>query len=294
MQQWIRLPDADAAGTNSNDTTEVQVGNVRVPEWAKSLVAAHLHITALAVTTAANTPAEQLCGYFRLYNDQNTIDPLNWPLPEAVALTGAIATHIGPLNITVPAFSKLTKNDTLRMAAAFDDATTGVHTFQGYVLLSSKDVPYQLHADKTGVITSNTTANAQSAANYTINTIAGKTNGVLGLWGSLIAMPTAAQTVSGYAKVSSKALGWVDQQLPLPVQGSGLSTQITPFIKPTAAVIPELSWHPQYGKLLSNFSEYPWPEVFPTTAAETYNVRTWMDGTNTVAPIGRVGLIWKE
>lgn len=294
MQQWVRLPDADASGTTSSDTTEVAIGSIRVPEWARSIVAAHLHLTLLALTTAANTPAEQVCGYFRLYNDKNTIDPLNFPLPEAVALTGAIGTHIGPLNITLPAFSHLEKNDTLRAAFAFDDAQTGAHTAQLYLLLSSEDVPYQLHADKTTVITSNTTANAQSAANYTITTVAGRTNGILGAWGTLIAMPTAAQTVSGYAKIASRAAGWVDQQIPLPVQGSGLSTQITPIIWPTWCTIPELAHHSKYGQVASQVTHLPWPSEFPTKAAETYNIRTWMDGTNTVAPIGRVGLIWKE
>lgn len=293
MHQWVRLPDNDAGGTNSSDTTEVAIGSIRVPEWAKGLIAAHIHITALALTTATAT-TELINGYFRLYNDKNTIDPLNLPLPMSVCLTGAIGTHNGPLTLTLPAFSKLEKNDTLRAAMAFDGTTTGVHTSQIYLLLSSEDAPFQLHADKTTVITSNTTANAASAANYTINTVAGRTNGILGAWGTLIAMPTAAQTVSGYAKISSKSSGWVDQQIPLPTQPSGLSTQITPFTQPVWCTVPELVHNDRWGQLASQVTYLPWPAIFPTTAAETYNVRTYMDGTNTQAPIGRVGLIWKE
>lgn len=287
MQQWIRLPDADAAGTNSNDTTEVQVGTgIRVPEWARSLQAVHFHKTLLALTTTTAT-TEILSGYVRVYNDENTIDPLNFPMSTELCLTGAIGTHIGPLGVTFPAFSKLTKNDTLRIGAALDTTSTGVHTFQAYLLLSSQDVPFQLHADKTSLITSSTTANVASTA-ATINTIAGKTNGVLGMWGTLGAMPTAAQTVSGYALVTSRAAGWVDQRLPLPAQGSGLSTQITPLVLPTLCTTKELA------DLSSGYQTLPWPQVFPLTAAETFTVKTYMDGTNTQAPVGRVGLIWKE
>lgn len=281
--KWMRLPDADAAGKASADTTEVEIGNLTVPNWAKSILSMHVHLTYLRLTTD-----EEVAGYVRVHNDENTIDPLNFPLPVVQTLTGAIGTHI-VFPITYPAIHAVTPNDILRVSAALDAATTGVHTLQAYMLLSSKSAPFNLKAQKSAVVAASTTANTVAGA-ATLSTIANRTNGVLGFWNYIVAAGgiTVDETVGGYITVKSSADGWQEQRIPTPQLASGLSTQITPITAPMICSVKEL---------LDRFdfvSKTPFPEIFPLTKKEDFNITNLMDGTNTAAPSMRYGMFWKE
>lgn len=278
----MRLPTANAAGTNSSDATEVQIGTgLTVPDWARSVRALHAHVTYLILTTKEN-----VCGYIRLQNDNNTLDPMNFPLPLVTALTGAIGTHVVEDMVTVPCFHDVTPNDTVRAYAAFDNTTTGVHTLQAYVCFSSDSAPMQLHAQKSAVIAGSATANTEAGA-ATISTLADKTSALLGMWHYFTAYPTVDQTLGGYTKIESAVKDWQKQEIPTNMIPSGLSTQVTPLTKPVWCVIEELR------KELSGYATLPF-QVFPVKGKQDFNFSNYMDGTNTVAPAGRYGLIWRE
>lgn len=285
MFQWKRLPDDDAAGKASSDTTEVEVGNVTVPEWARSIKALHIHPILLAVDTDL-----EVSGYVRIHNDGNTIDPLNFPLPIAQVLTGALGAHF-TLPITVPCEHSVTKNDTLRVSLALDAATTAVHTYQVYIAFSSQGAQFNLKADKSAVISASTTANTLSGTVTTINTIVDRSSEMLGVWTYFTSGGgiTAAQTVGGYITVDSDAQGWIKQRIPTNIMPSGISTQIPEFTKPMFAVDSALK------PLLDGVSYIPWLERFGLGQKKiAFKFENRMDGTNTNAPTGRYGLIWKE
>ncbi|MDD1679402.1 MAG: hypothetical protein LUO93_09520, partial [Methanomicrobiales archaeon] len=132
MDKWVRIVADGTADTSSTDATEVQIGTgVTVPSWAKSVLAAQFALGDITMTTA-----EDIAGYFRLANDNNTIDPLNYPMPVIPAnLAGAAAGQMH-FPVTVPVMQKVAESDIIRMYAAFDAATTGVHLFGGYLLFS--------------------------------------------------------------------------------------------------------------------------------------------------------------
>lgn len=285
MFQWARLPDADGALTASSDTTETQIGaGLRVPNWAKSIIAVKTIHTLLALTTQ-----EATSGYLRLNNDENTIEPYYLPLPLCVTLTGAIGTHIiEPL--VVPTEIKITPNDILRAYSAFDAATTGVHTMTAYVCFSSREARFNTHIQKSNLQTLSQSAVTRPTV-QTISTISGKTSQILGAWGYAIADITAAESQSAYALIESNAQGWLTQRIPLNYLGSGLSTQITPITKPAFAVNKEL-FNEQH--MISGGQVEAFPDAFPCKTAENFNFYGMMDGANTVAPVGRFGLIWKE
>jgi hypothetical protein len=283
MFQWLRLPDADAAGTNTNDTTEVQIGTgVAVPTWARSIKALHVHSILLALTTD-----EDVSGYIRLANDQGTLDPLNFPLPVITELAGAQGGHLH-LPLTLPCEHNVTPNDTLRAYAALDSASTGVHTLQAYILFSSQGARFNMKAQKSALVAGSATANTSAGA-ATIETIAGKTRDLLGCWYYVnITGVTAAQTVGGYVKVASNAAGWMEQRLPTNMLGSGLGTDIPIITRPMFAVISQLR------EYMDGVSYIPFETPFPVGGRQSFNFTNYMDGTNTNAPQLRYGLIWRE
>lgn len=282
MLKWMRLPTADAAGQASNDTTEVQIGSgITVPDWVKSVRALHYHVVALVLTTK-----QTIAGYIRLQDDSNVLDPLNFPLPLCTVLTGAIGTHIFEDQVTVPCPHNLPPNDTVRAYAAFDEATTGVHTLQAYIALSSHPAPIQLHAQKSAVIAASATANTKAGA-ATLSTLADKTSELLGIWNYIYAYPTVDQTCGGYITVESAVKDWQKLEIPTNMIPSGLSTQVTPLTKPIMAVAPDLV------SMLSGFTVLPL-DPHPVKGKQDFNFANFMDGTNTVAPAGRYGIIWKE
>jgi hypothetical protein len=284
VMQWKRLPDNDAAGKASSDTTEVEIGNLTVPEWARSIIAVHIHPILLALTSD-----EEVSGYFRLVNDENTLDPLNFPLPIAQTLTGTTGTHF-TFPVTVPCFHDITKNDTLRVYMALDAATTGAHTYQAYVLLSSRAAPFQMKADKSDVVSASTSANTKSGTVTTINTITDRTSEILGVWNYFVSAGgiTAGQTVGGYIIVESDLAGWLTQRIPTNIMPSGLSTVIQELTQPVISVPPLLRPY------IDGLHYVPWIEPFRTTGKQGFKFENIMDGTNTNAPKGRYGLIWKE
>lgn len=283
MFKWLRLPDADAAGTNSNDTTEVQIGTgLTIPDWARSIRYAHTHIIYLAETTA-----EEVAGYFRLVNDKNTLDPLNFPLPLITQITGALGTHVVEDMVTAYCEHEITPNDVLRAYAALDAATTGVHTIQVYLGLSSQDAKINLKSQKSAVVAGSATANAESTTT-TIQTIADRTKEVIGMWNYFVSDITAAQTMGGYVKMKSSVAGWQEQRIPTNTVPSGLSTQITPLTKPVICTLEE--WMHKY----QGYHVLPWFDRFPTKTRQSFDFSVYMDGTNTNAPNGRYGLMWLE
>lgn len=284
-EQWKRLPADDAAGKASADTVEVEIGNVTIPSWANSIKALHVHLMYLALTTE-----EPVSGYVRLANDKNTLDPLNLPLPLVQILTGAIGTHI-VLPITYPVHHDVTPSDILRAYAAFDAATTGIHTLQAYLLFSSDKAPYNLKSQKSAFVAASTTANTLSGTVTTLSTIVDRSKELLGFWTYFMAAAgiTAAQTAGGYIHVNSDLAGWLEQRIPTNVLPSGLSTQITPLSKPVVCLPPSV---------LAEFdgvSKLPFPKPFPLGDKKIdFKFENRMDGTNTDAPSGRYGLVWTE
>jgi hypothetical protein len=284
--QTLRLPDKDAAGTaeNATSTTETQIGTgLTVPDWAHSITHITFKTIALALTTK-----ELINGYFRITNDKNTIDPLNFPMPQAVCLTGAIGTHISPLEITFPCYHDVDPTDIVRVYFAEDADLAGLHTHQAYLTFSSEKAPINMKCEKSAVIAGSATANTRDGA-ATINTIADRTKAILGFWNSLMTYPTAAQTFGGYIRVKSSVLGWLEQIMPTSQLGSGLSTQITPLSMPSVMLPKDLlaECDAVYKRLF--------PREFPMKNTRTgFDFENWMDGTNTVAPSGRYGLIYRE
>jgi hypothetical protein len=289
MEKWMRLPADDAAGTNTNDTTEVQIGTgLSVPSWAKSIKALHTHLIYLALTTK-----QTIAGYIRAANDENTIDPLNFPLPLVTALTGAIGTHVVENQVTIPVEASVEggKGDTLRLYAALDESSTGVHTIQGYVLFSSDAAEFEMHAEKTASTAGSATANTKGTV-ATLSTLANRCSRVLGFWNYVYSYPTVDQTCGGYVSIESSVPDWQKQEIPTNTIPSGLSTQVTPFTKPVFAGDPK--WLLEHG--LSGYTVVPFKHgiAIPNKAKSDFKLAFWMDGTNTVAPAGRMGIIYKE
>jgi hypothetical protein len=287
MFQWARIPDLDVDLTASADTTETQIGTgIRIPNWAKSIIAVRILLRYLALTTQ-----EEVCGYLRLNNDENTIEPLYLPLPIAQTMTGAIGTHFAD-PIVMPVEIPVTPNDILRAYTALDAATTGSHTMVVYVCFSSRAARFKMHSQKSAVQTLSTASVTRTTV-QTISTIAGRTSGIIGVWGYIVAGGniTAAESCTGYVLIESNAAGWLTQRLPLNLQGSGLSTQITPFTRPVISINKDI-----YAEMLdiSGLTVLPFPDIFPVATAENFNFYGMADGGNTAAPTGRYGLIFKE
>jgi hypothetical protein len=289
MFQWIRLPDKDVASTASNDTTETQIGTgFQIPPWAKSIKAIRIAHTLLALTTN-----ESVSGYLRLNNDGNDLEPFYLPLPLAQTLTGAIGTHMYE-PIVYPTEIPVTVSDYIRAYCAYDKATTGVHTMTAYALLTDQAAKFTMHAQKSALQTLSTTEVTMPTV-QTINTIANKTSGILGMWGYHYPDGgiTAAQTATGYMLVRSNAQNWIDQRIPLNLYGSGLSTQITAPSKPVFASTP--FWDTNTYEF-SGITKLAFPSEFPIpkNAQIGFDFYGLMDGVNTSAPKARYGLMWHE
>lgn len=283
MFQWLRLPDADAESSVTNDTTEVQIGSgVDVPNWAKSILAVSLQMNWQALTTK-----EEMTGYFRLVNDENTIDPLNFPLPMAVCLTGAIGTHISPGHLTVPCYHSVTPNDVVRAYMALDAASTGVHQACCEVLFSDKSPPMELKSEKSAVTAFGQTPGTL-VAEVAINTIANRTRDLLGFGNSFMVYPTAAESFGGHIIVTSTAAGWLKQRMPVTTLGSGLSTQITPFAMPVFMLPKELL------AVIDGAYKLEFPDPFPVNTKQAFNFQNTPNFAQSVAGGGRYFLYWNE
>lgn len=282
MLKWMRLPANHAAGTASSDTTEVQIGTgLSVPDWAQSIKSLHVHLITLAITTK-----ESIGGYIRLADDKNTLDPLNFPLPISTAL-GTTAMNSSDDSISYPCDHDVGANDTIRAYAALDEASTGVHTIQAYLMFSSHKATFQMKSQKSAVIAASATANTE-AGTATLSTIADRTAAILGFWNEFHTYPTAAQTMGGYMKIASSAKDWQDQLIPTNMLASGLGADLEPASKPMFAVPTSLA------SRMSGVNFVEWPEEFPLKTKQDFVCTNYMDGTNTVAPAGRYGLIWRE
>lgn len=233
MFKWKRLVALGTAATAAADTTETQVATgVAVPTWAKSVVQASFTVLYEALTTAEN-----VSGYFRVYDDSNVIDPLNYPLPTVGAqILAATAAHLSS-PVSVPIFQNVEPNNIIRVAAAFDVATTGVHKFDACLLFSDQPVPMRLHSQKCAL-----TAMADDLTEGTIvdiSTLANagavrKTSEILGFWGYAVTTGTmtAGESTHAVLKVKSNLAGFQEQELPLNLEGSAAGGDSYCYTKP--------------------------------------------------------------
>lgn len=285
--KWSRIPANDAAETANADATETQLGTgINIPSWAKSVKAIKYQVKPMVLTTD-----EEVAGYVRLYNDNGTIEPLYLPLNIMQTLTGAIGTHITEA-ICMPLEVEVTGNDTLRAAMALDAAVTGAHTYSAEVLFSSEKARFKLHSDRTTVQALQTTSDTPAATAVSINTVSGKISAVVGAWGYMVAAGgiTAGQSCLGRVKIKSAAKNWMEYELGLNLQASGLSTQIGTFTKPVIAVHKSLiSEYP-----ISGMTVVPFGEPLMLAEKQQFDFVGAMEGINTAAPAGRYGLMYIE
>jgi len=279
--QWQRVIADATAGTTGTDTTEVEIGSLTVPEWTRSI----LQAVALIHTTTPTT-TEDVSGYFRVANDQNTIDPLNWPLTPAQTITA------GPLrcvNAAYPVLSNVTKNDTIRVYAAMDSAMTTDDALDAYLLLSDQGSPMHLHSQKCALTAGQDDLTA--GTKVTINTIAGKTRDLLGI-GAYVqasAAMTIKESLLGHLTVESEALGWLKQDLQVGHLHGGL-TNNDQTLWPCFYVVDELrEWFD--GVLLRK-----WPSSFPVNAKMGFDFIYYNDRdiADTLDPKFRAFLLWRE
>lgn len=287
--KWKRLTALGTAGTNSSDTTETQVASgVAVPTWAKSVVQARFCVDTLTMTTAEN-----VSGYFRLYNDNNSIDPLNFPLPVIPAnLAGAAA---GQMNfpITVPVFQNVESNDVIRVAAAFDIATTGVHIFDAHLLFSDEPAPYRLHAQKMAA-TAMSDGLTESAA-VDILTLTGKTKDLLGIWGYAVSTGTvvAAEGIAPTLKVISDLKDFQQQEMPLNIENASLGIDSYIITQPVVYLAREVGLQ----DLFDGFHKYMLcNRAVPVGGKQTFTMSAYhnRDVGDTIDAYFRAGLIWRE
>lgn len=285
MFQWVRIPLKDAAGTATTDTTEVQIGgDYAIPTWAKGLWAAHFQLNPLALTDK-----EEISGYFRIIDGNESLKPLNLPIPINAVLTGAIGTHIAPLGITLPCMHSIEPNDTLAAYMALDAATTGAHVAALELLLSSIAPPLNMHVEKSAATAFGQTAGTLTTA-VDIKTVARKTAAIIGAMSTFLVYPTAAETFAGHMKIESDEEGWLTQRLPTPTLGSGLSTQITPYTLPVVSLPIDLKpW-------INQAMYVPWLEEYPVAGngKATFSFQNTPIQNQTVAGAGRYFLAWRE
>lgn len=221
--KWKRMVSLLTAGQAAADTTETQIGTgIAVPTWAKSILQAVMTVEYEALTTAEN-----VSGYFRVYDDSNVIDPLNFPLPTVGAqIAAAEAGHLG-FPVSVPILQNVEPNNTIRVAAAFDVATTGVHKFDCALLFSDQPVGVRLHAQKSALQAMQDDLTESTAVD--ISTLANtgqvkKTSALLGIWAYALSTGTmtAAETTHAIMKVKSPLAGFQEQEMPLNVEPSSL------------------------------------------------------------------------
>jgi len=279
--QWQRMKDDGTAAATSTDTTELEIGSLTVPEWCRSILQM---VTILHSTVPTTT--EDISGYIRLANDQNTIDPLNFPLSPAQMITE------GPVrceNAAYPVLNNVTKNDTIRAFAAMDSAMTVDDTIDVYLLLSSNASPIHLHSQKSAL-----TAGSDSlvaGTKVTINTIAGKTQALLGIGGYVQASSamTIDESLLGHVTVTSEALGWLTQRLQIGHMHGGL-TNNDQALTPAFYVVDQLrEW---FDRVILR----KWPASFPISTKIAFDFIYWndRDPAVTLDPKFRAFLLWRE
>jgi len=259
----------------------VEVGNVTVPEWARSI----LQAIAIVHTTTPTT-TEDVAGYFRIANDENTIDPCNWPLTPAQMITE------GPLrceNAAYPVLNNITKNDTIRVYAAMDSAMTVDDTIDAYLLFSSQQLGIHLHSEKSALTAGSDALTA--GTEVTVNTIAGKTRELLGIGGYVQASSamTIKESLLGHVVVTSDALGWLTQDLQIGHIHGGL-TNNDQALTPAFYVVDSLrQW---FDKIILR----KWPEAFPVNTKMGFKFTYYNDRdiADTLDPKFRAFLVWRE
>lgn len=292
VEQWRRFVADGTADTNSADTTEtaVNTAGLTVPDWAKSIIQAVFDLGDIT-----QTAAESISGFLRIYNDNNTIDPLYFPLPVIPANLAAAAAGQMHFPVTVPVLQNVDKNDVIRMASAFDLATTGVHVIGGHLLLSSDEVPVRIHA-RTMASTAIGDALAQSAK-VDIETLAGKTSALLGIWGyqNVGGTMVAAESTQPYGRVESSLPGWLEQRLPLNHINACLGADSYAITKPV------LYYYKENGIQLEDYFDGFHKRIlgkrpFPVTGRQAFScsAQHTRDPDDTIDAIFRLGLIWKE
>jgi len=202
-------------------------------------------------------------------------------------LTGALGTHFGqPITYQVEAEVKPT--DTIHVYFALDAATTGVHTIQAYIKFSSHSPAFHMHSQKSAVIAASATANTE-AGSATLSTRKDMSSEVIGFWNYVTGAGglTAAQTVGGYITVNCTADRWQAQEIPTNILPSGLGTEVDIFTAPM--------WIVPKNLFASGVHNIEWEDPFPVSNQKVdFVITNRMDGTNTGAPGGRYGLIWKR
>lgn len=290
MDKWMRIVANATADTNSNDTTETQIGSgIACPSWAKSVIAGIFELGDVTQTTA-----ESVSGYVRVYTDNNDVDPLYYPMPVISAnLAGAAAGQMH-FPVSFPIMQNIGSNDTIRMAAAFDIATTGVHRLGGYFLFSSKPSPIRLHCQKMAY-TEIGDALAESTS-VDIQTISEKTSRLLGIlgYGVIGGTGVAAYCGSSYMRVKSALAGWQEQQLALNHENACLGADSYTITMPVVYLYKDswalMDWFDGVHKRCLGMDSYPvkGKETFSFTAQHTHDPEDTQDRGY------RAFLLWQE
>lgn len=288
-EQWARIVADGTADTASNDTTEATIGSgIAVPTWAKSIIQAVFSLGTITMTTA-----EDVAGYFRIDNNANTIDPLNWPMPVIPAnLAGAAAGQMH-FPVSVPVFQNVTPNDTINIKAAFDGATTGVHLFGGYLLFSSRPAPFRLHAQKMAATAIGDGLSESSQVN--IETLADKTSQLLGIWGyqNIGGTVVAADGSEPYMRVKASLPNWVEQRLPLNVENACLGADSYIVTKPVVYLYQNSGLWDFFNGFHTRMLGF---ENFPVNGRQsfTFSAQHTRDVNDSADAVFRGGLIWRE
>lgn len=292
MFKWKRLVALGTAGTAAADTTETQVATgFAVPSWAKSVVQAVMTVEYEALTTAEN-----VSGYFRVYDDSNVIDPLNFPLPTIGAqLAGAEAGHLS-FPVSVPVFQNVEPDNIIRVAAAFDINTTGVHKFDAALLFSDQPVSMRLHCQKSAAqqmqddLTESTAIDVSTLANTGSQK---KTSEILGMWAYAVSTgtTTAAESIHAWLKVKSNLAGFQEQEMPLNEEASSLGADAFQITMPVVFL--------PYGSPLRDYFDgfhKRMFQAFPCDGKETFTLSAYhgLDPNAAADAYFRAGLIWRE
>lgn len=286
--KWKRLIALGTAGTAATDTTEVAIGNFAVPTWAKSIIQAVMTVEYEALTTAEN-----VSGYFRIYDDSNIIDPLNYPLPTIGAqVAAAEAGHLS-FPVSVPLFQNVEPNNIIRAAAAFDVATTGVHKFDIALLFSDQPVPMRLHAQKMAATQMQDDLTESTAVD--ISTLTNKTSEILGFWAYAVTTgtTTAAESVHAIMKVKSALAGFQEQEMPLNEEASSLGADAFQITMPVVY----LPYKSPLNELFDGFHKRCMGNSNITCKGKetfTFSAYHGLDPNAGADAFFRAGIIWRE
>lgn len=282
-----RIIKDKTAAQVSADVTETEVGSgVAVPNWAHFLLYGIVTLQTLALTSG-----EAVSGYVKILNDENTIEPLNMPLPvHSASVAGAVGSHLAE-QVMFPILQPVTPTDIVRAKFAFDAATTGVHLVDvDLMFLSAKPTTLEkIHAQKCA-FTPMGVALADGTA-VDIETIAKKTRDLIGIWAYMVAAGTevAGEGLGGHLTVESTLKDWQKQQLRLNMIGSGLGTSFVSQTKPVVYGIKELL------DLFDGVSKRPLPSInIGQRQAFTFTPYNDRDVGDAIVPTFRAALIWNE